>query len=218
MTGPEPSLKLPAKGKMPSYWRREVELNDAASQLFNLKFEVQKLLCRFFPCRGTKKEQDCLVSVHLRLLSLSPHLSFGGRWEGMKNYNTTIWMLNHSLVELEKLCKISQENAALCRGLLTPILCWDRHLCPAGAAATLWTEDAWLSASSPCCMWPWKLAKSPWLSTVLSLKIKIKNSDLSESVVQVLWGWMRSQFGSRVTLLRGTASHLGAAGAALYFI
>lgn len=121
MTGPEPSLKLPAKGQMPSCWRREVELlNDAARQLFNLKFEVQKLLCHFFPCRGTKKEQDCLVSVHLRLLCLSPHLSFGGRWEGMKSYNTTIWMLNHSLVELEKLCKISQENAVLWQGLLPP--------------------------------------------------------------------------------------------------
>lgn len=53
---------------------------------------------------------DCCA---LETLNISPRLSLGGRWEGIKSYNTIIRMLNRSLEELEKLCKVSQEVEVL---------------------------------------------------------------------------------------------------------
>ena len=60
-------------------------------------------------------------------------------------------MLTHSLEEWKKPCEISQEGEVPVWGAVLPVLCWDRHWCPVGAAAARQTEDIWLLASLLCC-------------------------------------------------------------------
>lgn len=63
----------------------------------------------------------------LETLNISPQLSFGGIWESIKSSNTIIRMLSQSWEELERLCKISQEDEVSDRGPMPPLLCGDSY-------------------------------------------------------------------------------------------
>ena len=159
---------------------------------------MQKQLCHFFLCRGTKKELVVGIFYALETLTISPHLSFGGQWDGMKSYNTIVGMRSHSLEELEKLCKVSQECSAL-TGLRRPshlLAGTDIASGGCGNPADL-TALAFQLLYHSVHEWPWKLAKSPCITTVLFLKTKIKAEAESLSV---LWGQLKSHWGSRVVI------------------
>lgn len=134
---------------------------------------MHKRLSHFLLCRGIKKEA-VFDSCAPETWNTSPQLRLGGRWEGIKSSNAIIRMLNCRLEELEKPCKISQEDAVLGQGSGVLILRGDSHRSAAGAAAQQLKATGPQPLYHAVCEWPWKLATSPWISTVFSLKIIIK--------------------------------------------